>query len=182
MINPNLWLVTGPRGAGKTTFCGIFSEQARLAGWDVAGLLSPAVFNGGVKVGILAENLRTREFHPLASAASHPSFDFQLGDWYFDRTTIEWGNRILETSLPCDLFLVDELGPLEFLRGAGWASALSVLHQPDYHLGIIVVRPELLEIAQASFVVTGTISLDRSNDPAANALHWWNEFSGDSHD
>ncbi|MGQ9834253.1 MAG: nucleoside-triphosphatase, partial [Candidatus Villigracilaceae bacterium] len=66
-----LYLLTAPFGAGKTTFCADLAEQARAAGWDVAGILSPPVFENGVKTGILARNLRSGETRPLATL--HPS-------------------------------------------------------------------------------------------------------------
>lgn len=125
-------MVSGPRATGKSAFCRFLAGYARAAGWDVAGLLSPAIVEDGLKTGILAENLRTSETRPLASAAPRPPFDLRLGNWYFDRLTLDWGNRVLETCLPCDLFLVDELGPLELLRGAGWTSGLVALRQPHY--------------------------------------------------
>jgi nucleoside-triphosphatase len=177
-----LWLLTGPQGAGKTSFCRHFAELARAAGWNVAGLLSPAVFEAGIKTGILTGNLRTGEQCPLASAVSRPPFDLSLGNWFFDRTAIEWGNRVLEHSLPCDLFIVDEIGPLELLRGAGWASALTVFRQPKYQLGIVVVRSELAAIARSSLPVAGTVSLDPSCDPATEAGLWWEQLSRGSHD
>lgn len=177
-----IWLLTGPRAAGKTTFCRHLAEHTRRAGWDVAGLLSPAVLEGEVKTGILAEDLRTGETRPLASAACHPPFDLSLGDWYLDRAVIAWGSHVLEASLPCDLFIVDELGPLEFELGGGWLIALTALRQPQYRLGLVVVRPELLENAQASLPVAGIISLDNSKDPAAEARAWWEQLSGGSHD
>jgi nucleoside-triphosphatase THEP1 len=153
-------MVTGPRGAGKTTFCRLLAGHACTAGWDVAGLLSPAVIEEGFKTGVLAEDLRTSEQRPLASAAPHPPFDLQLGDWFFDRAALDWGNHVLETCLPCDLLIVDEIGPLELLRGAGWVSALTVLRQLNYRLGLIVVRPELQETFRARMPVVGTIPLD----------------------
>ncbi|KAF0108107.1 MAG: Uncharacterized protein FD146_1121 [Anaerolineaceae bacterium] len=180
MTAPALWLLTGPRGAGKTLFCRRFAEHARAAGWEAAGLLSPAVFENGVKTGILAENLQTGETRPLASAASRPPFDLQLGDWFFDRAALDWGSRVLEDSLPCDLLIVDELGPLELLRAAGWASALPALRQTAYRLGLIVVRTELAANARAALPVAGTIHLDRSSAPEAEALRWWEQLSGDS--
>lgn len=154
-----LYLLTAPSGAGKTTFCSAFVEKARLAGWDVAGILSPPVFENGIKTGILAHNLRTRETRPLAIASHLPStsshalstFQLELGQWLFDSSAISWGNEILAAALPCDLFIVDELGPLELVRGEGWINALSALQQPTYKIGIAVIRPTLLETAQALF-------------------------------
>lgn len=162
MTTPRLWALTGERGAGKTTFCRALAERARAAGWDVAGLLSPGVFENGVKTGILAQDLRTGETHPLARVHPAPdpanamqteSFSLAFGNWLFDPSTFIWGNQVLEASLPCDLLIVDELGPLELVRGEGWTSALAVLRQPCYRVGLVVVRPELVEVARRSLPI-----------------------------
>lgn len=176
---PRLWILTGPRRVGKTTFCRLLAGHARTAGWDVAGLISPAIIENELKTGILAEDLRTSEQHPLASAVPHPSFNLQLGNWFFDRATLDWGNHVLETCLPSDLLVVDELGPLELLRGAGWNSALSVLRQPNYRLGLVVVRPELQEMARARLPVAGTISLDILLGLEEDVQTWWERLIQD---
>jgi len=150
MTTSPLWVLTGERGIGKTTHCRTLVEQARAAGWDVAGLLSPAVFENGIKTGILAENLRTGETHPLAIAASAfnsplSTFHLSLGTWLFDPSVIAWGNQILQSRLPCDLFIIDELGPLEFFRGEGWDNAFEDLRQVRYRPGVVVIRPECFD-------------------------------------
>jgi len=66
VTTPPLWVLTDERGAGKTVHCGALAEQASIAGWDVAGLLSPGIFKDGVKTGILTQDLRTGESRPLA--------------------------------------------------------------------------------------------------------------------
>jgi nucleoside-triphosphatase len=170
---PRLWMLTGRRGVGKTTFCSLLAGHARRAGWDVAGLLSPAIIEDGIKTGILVENLRTSEQRPLASDIPHPPFDFQLGKWFFDRAALDWGNHVLATCLPGDLLIVDELGPLELMRGAGWASALAVLWQPNYRLGLIVIRPELQAMAREGLPVVGTIPLDDSHRLEREVQTWW---------
>jgi nucleoside-triphosphatase len=173
MTAPRLWTLTGPRGVGKTTFCRLLAGYARTAGWDVAGLISPTIVEEGLKTGILAEDLRIKEQRPMASVSSHPPFDLQLGKWFFDCAALDWGNHVLENCLPCDLLIVDELGPLELLRGEGWTAALSVLRQPTYRLGLIVVRPELQETARARLPVAGTIFLDDPLCLEGNVQTWW---------
>ena len=160
-----LYLLTAARGAGKTTFCRALADQARAAGWDVAGLLSPAVFENGIKTGILAQNLRTNETRPLAisSSTSHSplsTFHLSLGNWLFDPSIFTWGNQILETCLPCDLFIVDELGPLELIRAEGWVNALETLRQPTYRVGVVVIRPELVEAACQALPVRNILPLN----------------------
>ena len=47
-----------------------------------------------------------------------PTFKQQLD--YCDAEVLAWGTRILQQATPCDLLVVDELGPLKFERGEGW--------------------------------------------------------------
>jgi nucleoside-triphosphatase len=159
---PRLWLLTGARGAGKTTFCRFLAARAHIQGWDTAGLLSPAVFEGGIKTGILAEDVRTGETHRLASSSPHYSFDLQQGIWYFDRSTLAWGNHMIESSLPCDLLILDELGPLELTRHGGWQAALDVLRGDGYHIALVVIRPELRYLVYRLLNFSETIIIDRT--------------------
>jgi len=159
-----LYIVTAARGAGKTAFCRLLVKHARAAGMDVAGLLSPAVFENGIKTGILAENLRTNELRHLAQLSTlndqPATFSLQLGNWFFDPFIIAWGNEILAGCLACDLFIVDEIGPLELLRGEGWSNALAALRESMYKIGIVVIRPELINNAQNIFPNAQIIAIE----------------------
>lgn len=187
-----LYLLTAPSGAGKTTFCAALAEQARAAGWDVAGILSPPVFENGEKTGIRVQNLRTGETRPLAQLAPSPAGrgpggetlpspigrgaggeGLSLGRWLFSPSALAWGNDILAACLPCDLFIVDELGPLELLRGAGWTNALQALRSQRYRAGIAVIRPELIETAQKIFPQSEVLPLPRS---ASEFFARWKEM------
>jgi len=171
-----LWAITGPRGAGKTAFCRLMARHARCAGWDVAGLLSPATVETGVKTGILAEDLRTGEVRVLACATACSPFNLPLGKWYIDTAVLVWGNCVLKTCLPCDLMIVDELGPLELLHGGGWSEALTFLGQSAYRLGLVVVRPELLETIRTRLPVAGTIFIDTPLCLERDAQQWWEQL------
>ncbi len=45
----------------------------------------------------------------------------------FDPAVLAWGNQVLRDSIPTDLLIVDEIGPLEFNQAIGWVSAFDVL-------------------------------------------------------
>lgn len=152
MTMPVRYLLTAPSGAGKTTFCAELARQARLRGLDVAGILCPPIFENGLKTGILAQDLRSGETRPLAVLAAQsltPNDQLPLGQWLFSTESLAWGNAVLQTALPCDLLIVDELGPLEFFRGQGWQAALQILPRGEYRAAVIVVRPDLAQNALA---------------------------------
>lgn len=150
-----LYVLSGPRGAGKTTFCQKLIGLARAAGRDVAGLVSPAVVQDGARIGFDAKAIRSGERRILGRATPEPGLEVVLGRWFFSPTTLDWGNRVLAASCPCDVLIVDEIGPLELLRGEGWTAALEVLRTGAYRIGLAVIRPELLDVAQAVLPIAG---------------------------
>ncbi|MBN2149609.1 MAG: hypothetical protein JW726_19635 [Anaerolineales bacterium] len=170
------WMLTGARGAGKTTFCRALAAHARAQGWQAAGLLSPGVFEGSRKIAILAEDVRSGTTRPLAALNPLTATDLALGPWYFSRSTLEWGNLLLEASLPCDLLIVDELGPLELVRQEGWHAALAVLRQEYYRLAMVVIRPELQEAARGQIAFRRTIEIDHSRTTDEWVQACWSEM------
>jgi nucleoside-triphosphatase len=184
-----LWLVTGERGAGKTNFCRAVAERARRAGWQVGGLLSPAVFDGGTKTGITMACLPAggSGSYPLASRRNQPPFTRVLGEWYFDPQVLEWGNIVLDglqntqgEKKILDLLVVDEIGPLEILRKEGWTAALPLLNGYHYRVGLVVIRPELVETALPVLPpLQGMITLDPAQNPETEAEDWWGKVQHD---
>ncbi len=142
--------LTGDRGSGKTAVCQRLVYQARAAGWDVAGLLSPAVFDGGLKVAIDAVDLRSGERRRLAHVrtAATPLEEVCTPTWCFNAATIAWGNQVLARATPCDLLIVDELGTLELERDQGWTDGIAAVNTNRYLQAWVVVRRELLAMAQ----------------------------------
>ncbi|MFH1633839.1 MAG: nucleoside-triphosphatase, partial [Chloroflexota bacterium] len=133
---------------------------------------SPVQTQAGAKTGILAEDLRTGVRRPLASMARQSQDDLSFGDWYFNRQTLEWGNQVLEISLPCDLLIVDELGPLELTHQMGWRAALDILPLSGYRLALVVIRPELHATARRVFDFSTTIEIDQTH----TTDHWVHQY------
>ncbi len=162
-----LTLLTGQRGTGKTTTCLRLMRRAQNRGLHVAGLISPARFVNGRKIGIELLDISTSQRRPLADLAGpHHLAVLRTLHWQFQPETIAWGQEALRRATPCDLFIVDELGPLELERRQGWHVALEIIDQGDYRHAVIVVRPELQAVArdlwpQASILkVSAPTSLD----------------------
>jgi nucleoside-triphosphatase THEP1 len=159
-----LYLLTGPSGSGKTTWCLELIEKARVFGIDAVGVISPPVLENGQRVGIDLVDIANGEVDRLASrrvvesglVAPHgpTSSNIVTLGWQFNNYTLEKGNRILTHLthlLEGDdkqgfnkLVIVDELGPLEFIRREGWVTGIELISQRNYRLACVVVRPELL--------------------------------------
>ena len=137
-------LLTGERGVGKTHLCQQLVVQARKSGYSCAGVLSPAIISEGEKVGIDLVDAATGEKRLLAEA-DHAGGEVRWGKYRFVRATLEWGAEVLRGSTPCDLLVVDELGPLELKLGQGLVAALDVLDEGAFSLALVVVRLELVD-------------------------------------
>lgn len=141
-------LLTGAIGCGKTTYCRTEIDAARRAGLDVAGVLSPARFEQGVKVGIDVLDLRSGELRPLAHLHRAEAVSDVTGivtqRWRFDAETLAWANQALATATLCDLLVVDELGPLELEQGHGWTAGLAAIDMRAFDAALVVVRHSLI--------------------------------------
>ena len=144
--NAHLILLTGPHGAGKTTLLGQLVQQAKQADWTVCGLLSPAQIHNGRKIRLHALDVYSGGRRLLASRVVGELDGPRVGDWIFDSDALAWGNALLARPPPCDLFVLDEVGPLEFDHHRGWTVAFDLLAKPmPCRLAIVVVRPDYAE-------------------------------------
>lgn len=171
-------MMTGQRGVGKTTYCKALTSHARLGRWSVGGIITPAIFAGNEKVGILVESLKTGEARPLASLDRTATFDLPVGKWYFDRSVIAWGNQVIQESIPCDLLIVDEFGPMELIRHKGWWDSVDIFDSNEYRAALVVVRPELQEVAQQTLNISGTILLGNDQAIEPSVRSFWAMISG----
>lgn len=143
--NSQIWVVTGGRGVGKTTWCQRAVNGYRQGGLTVGGLLSPGRFDGRQKTGFFAVDLASRASHLAASALPGEIDGLRLGPWTFDPGIFTWGNACLAQAATADVLVIDELGPLEFERQTGWLASFDVLRGRQYRLALVVIRPECLE-------------------------------------
>jgi hypothetical protein len=161
MVCGQIIIVTGPREVGKTTFCRKLAYFGRALGWDVAGVISPAVYENKIKVGIEVENLRSGEHLILAINNTESVSGLRTSNWCFDHFALEWGNSVLKEATPCDLLIVDELGVLEFERIEGWLAGFDAINMKQYRYGFITIRPEMLKQAQIRWPKTQIIEITR---------------------
>ena len=164
ILKGKLVIITGPRGAGKTTLCGKLIDQAREAGWRVAGVLSLARVVDGEKTGIDVVDLASNERRELAVRSFTMPSEIRTTGYAFDSQAMAWANTVLAGSSDCDLLVVDELGPLELRRHQGWQAGLDVLDRGNYRVALAVIRPELLEDARLRWPGAEVIEISRVED------------------
>lgn len=147
-----LVLLTGPSLSGKTSCCLALARWARRTGLEVGGLVCPAVVENGRRQAIDMLDLSSGQSRRLAQARlarARPDEDGGLivGRWRFEPSTLAWGNQVLAAVQRPDWLILDEVGPLEFERGAGLQEGLRLVDQRRARLNWVVVRPRLLDAA-----------------------------------
>ena len=149
-VGPLRVIVTGEVGRGKTQACRAAAARLRDLGWEVAGVLSPGVWAGGLKVAIDALDLRSGEARRLAEPAGlgYEAAGPATHGWRFYAETIAWCNSLLTDTIDCDLLVIDELGPVEFESREGLTQGMRAVDGGRFRLGLVVVRPRLLQAAR----------------------------------
>ncbi len=142
-----LYLLSGERGDGKTSWCKELAAAARASDLVLGGVISPGVYAGSRRIAIDLEDLHSQETRRLATRRSDSEYPAPARKWAFDPQAIDWGNHLFGSLGEVDLLIVDEIGPLELLEGKGLQAALLSIDRAEYRAGVIVVRPSLLEIA-----------------------------------
>lgn len=168
-------LVTGARRAGKTTLLLAVRDAARRAGWSVGGMLSLARFDGDEKVGIDVLDAASGVRRPLATVSAEPRGPIHTGRYTFDAEGMDAGLDFARAGQGADLFIVDELGPLELVRGEGWAPVLPMIRARQFGAALVVVRPELIDLARDALGLPLTVPvLDITPD---NRARWTERLS-----
>lgn len=75
----------------------------------------------------------------------------------------------METCLPCDLLVIDELGPLEFEQDSGWQAGLQTIDTREFAIGLVVVRPELLAKALMRWPDAYMVEIETPEESARKA-------------
>lgn len=141
-------VISGWRGVGKTSFCLHAIEKIKQRGFSCAGILSLARFEDSIKTGIFALNINSGESRLIASTNPGEISGFQLGPYTFDEAVLAWADDCIQQWVECGLFVVDELGYLEFDSQNGLFSSFKKLREKRFHLALVVIRPERIDAFQ----------------------------------
>lgn len=139
MPTPKIVLLTGGRQIGKTTALSEAVRRLQDAGVRVSGVLTQRAGPHDLAAIELHTGARYPLTDPYRDIPGAPTPNFVMNEAAFARST-----AALATSFPTQVFVLDEIGPLELRHHHGWVSVLDLLRRESYALAFIVVRPELV--------------------------------------
>jgi nucleoside-triphosphatase THEP1 len=148
MIQRPIIVVTGEKGCGKSTLCEWCALEFQSKNYEVAGLLSISNYKKHEKNSIFVKSIRSGKTHFLAQRMKIVNNQSLTPRWKFNPKGLEWGNKQLSISVPCDFLIIDELGLLEFMNQRGWTQAFPILLRGNFRLALVVIRPQLLSKAK----------------------------------
>jgi nucleoside-triphosphatase len=150
-MSARIVILTGERGAGKSTVCRKAIDLAQARQYTCGGILTLSRSDGGRDVlDVQSGQARRLTLEPGVNAG------VSQGRFRFNPETLAWGNDALVHAHGCHLLVVDELGPLEIERAGGWLDAFGVLREASFELALVVVRPELLVQVQFKLPTSAT--------------------------
>ena len=167
-----IYLLTGENQTGKTNLCLDVIKLAKQMGIQLGGVISPGVFQQGEKTAIDLLDIRSGERLRLADGIAAGKTKISTQRWAFKTYAVNRGNQILQNAIPCDLLVIDELGPLEFWRGEGWVNGFKVVASGSYKAALLVIRPSLVDEAFKRWDIDRIINLDEPGNlhPSAEEI------------
>ena len=169
-----MYVLTGEHGSGKTSVCTQVVAGVQARGLDAAGIITG---RSGPEPDAPREVMDVRSGSRRlfgARTTKTPAGDAHSTDftsdpltprWKYGLEVFTWASEVLSSATPCDLLLVDEVGPLELLGNRGWVSALDVLRGGDFQAALVVCRPSLVDALEDAIQrpLAGSFEADLEN-------------------
>lgn len=166
MKTARIFLLCGNSGSGKTTSLLRLLERIKPLNLDCRGIICPPGFANDEKTNIEIMDVATGGSRLLAVINNDRTKTLATARWKLEPSAVVWGNLILQRSIPCNILIVDEIGPLEFDRGEGLVEGFNALDSRDYQMALVTIRPSLLEQALQRWTDSVVIQIDRDSQPA----------------
>ena len=164
-IREKLVLWTGEKHSGKTTSVAKLVKIVRSEGFNVAGLLAPALYRDSELLGFDVIDLQNETRAPLAKR--------KAGRFTFLAEGLKLGKAALSATAAksADIVIVDEFGPLE-LDGRGWRENVDSLLASSSALILLVVRQELADAVRWVYTDFPCRNLDAIEPESIDKVIW----------
>jgi len=141
-----IFIVTGEKDAGKTTFVHAVVTALQRKGFVVRGFLSVGKQETGHRKRFDLFDLEGRKSWPLAEPEIKSGY-LDCGRYFFNPGTVEKGEVIIQTAISdrADLVVIDEIGKCE-LRGMIWDSVFRSAIAAGSNIVIVVSKRNLTRI------------------------------------
>lgn len=138
-------IVSGEIEEGKTTFLLKLIPLLKDKGLRLKGFVAKGIHDKDRRIGYDLEDLDNGNSIPFIRKTVAKD-TFRHGKYYFSEKGIEFGNRIFDSigSSNTDLFIIDEVGPVE-LKGKGWSAGIEELIHNNCIPQMWVVRKSLVK-------------------------------------
>ncbi len=147
-MKSTIHIISGTRNAGKTSLVMAIIAWAQDNGISTRGIISTGNFNKeGHKLGFTIKDVATGHEMDLAVRDNGSSSEIKTAAYSFNKKGLSWGRKLIEKATPCDILIIDEIGPLEFEGQKGWSNAFKVVRTGEFGCAIVVIREELVDHA-----------------------------------
>jgi nucleoside-triphosphatase THEP1 len=137
-----VYILTGVIQSGKTTLLKQLVRLLKQKGINVRGHLSEAVHQNNEKIGYDLLDIKDGTFFPFLRMEGDEDWE-RIGHYFFMPLSLKKAEAILLGDPDAEVFIVDEIGPLE-LKGKGlWPALMEKLAQSSAKI-LIVVRKNIL--------------------------------------
>ncbi len=144
MNRPAIFIITGERGEGKTTFAAKLALILQENNFAVKGIIAER-YTDGPATGFMLTDPAGGISIPLAGKTGTGS-ENRTGSFIFSREAIKKGNSIISDAIQAcsEVIFIDEVGAGE-LDGKIWAKPLEMLLKTYPGILVLTVRKKFLE-------------------------------------
>lgn len=160
---PGIFILTGERQSGKTTFLKELIRIIRSKGINPGGFISEGIHEGENRTGFNLIDISTGSETELCSTVERPGM-IRQGRFWFSREALHKGEEIIRQAVSSrsGIIVIDEVGPLE-ISGKGWYDAIENATATSDAVHIWTVRKSLINKAARRWI-TGNVTVVDTTD------------------
>ena len=143
-LNPKIIILSGKVDSGKTSTLTRWVDTWQTLGLQIGGVLTAAVMDRDKKIGYDLIDINSGNEYPLVRSKPFDQ-SWQMGRFFFDKTGFNLLHDKISRQCAKDLYILDEIGPLEMIKKQGlYAIFIHLLQQHSSSL-LLVVRESTVQ-------------------------------------